>query len=177
MPIFFRPPAGYLRALQSALTPLAWLLALGFCAWVVAALFWQLAAPASAALVAHHEPDPRKVAARIGLHVGRPAQISSVSPPLTASPPTRYTVTGIATGFGTLPGFVILQTDDGATFSLSPGQALPDGRTLVRLQMESAEFELDGRRSTLALPTGVRSDGLYLRPPTPAANGEPRRDH
>lgn len=155
------------------LAPIAWLLALSFCAWVAAELFWQLAAPSPVGAVARHEPDARKVAARIGLHTGRSAQEAATA----AAPDARYTVTGIATGFGTLPGFVILQAADGSTLSLSPGQALPDGRVLTQLRAEAAEFELEGRRSLLALPTRGSDSGEPLRPPTPVANAGPRRDH
>ena len=159
------------------LVSLAWLLALALCAWVAAELFWQLAAPTAVATVAQHEPDARKVALRIGLHVGRAVPAADSAPARAAYPDARYTVTGIATGFGALPGFVILQADDGSTLSLSPGQALPDGRRLVRLLPETAEFELDGRRSSLALPARGGEPGDALRPPTPVADGGPRRDH
>jgi|GEM_PF-5986683 len=176
MPTLLRQSAGVLRSLPETLPRLAWLLALTFCGWVAAELFWQLAAPAPVAAVARHEPDARKVAARIGLHVGRAAPVADEAPMRAAGPDARYTVTGIATGFGALPGFVILQTADGSTFSLSPGQALPDGRRLVRLLAESAEFELDGRRSSLALPARGSEGSEAFRPPTPVADGGPRRD-
>ena len=128
MPTLSRSPAGPLHSLPKALPPLAWVLASGFCAWVVANLFWQLGAPPTVAAVAHHETDARKVAARIGLHVGRASQVTDGAPMRTVAREVGYTVTGIATGFGALPGFVILQADDGSAFSLSPGQSLPDGR-------------------------------------------------
>lgn len=166
-----------LAAPSRVLASLAWLLALAFCAWVAAELFWQLAAPAPVAAVARHEPDARKVAARIGLHIGRASVVAHMAPARAARPDVRYTVTGIATGFGALPGFVILQGEDGSTVSLSPGQALPDGRRLLRLMPEAAEFELDGRRSVLALPARGSASGEALRPPTPVADGGPRRDH
>lgn len=60
-------------------------------------------------------PTPRKVAVRIGLHVGRAVPAADSAPARAAIPDARYTVTGIATGFGALPGFVILQADDGST--------------------------------------------------------------
>lgn len=163
------PFAQHWRVLAS----LAWLLALGFCAWVTAALFWQFAAPAPVAAVAHHETDARKLAARIGLHIGRVAPATDNAP--VRAP--RYTVTGIATGFGNLPGFVILQAEDGSSFSLSPGQALPDGRRLVRLLPESAEFELDGRLTSLALPARDSGRSEALSPPARVAVGGSRRDH
>lgn len=178
MPIFLRRLTGSLRSFPNAPPrALAWLLALGLCAWVAAELFWQFAAPQPVAALARHEPDPRKVAVRIGLHVGRAVPAADSAPARAAIPDARYTVTGIATGFGALPGFVILQADDGSTLSLSPGQALPDGRRLVRLLPETAEFELDGRRSSLALPARGGEPGDALRPPTPVADGGPRRDH
>ncbi len=169
-PIPLAPPS-------RVLPPLAWLLALALCAWVAAELFWQFAAPTPVAAVARHEPDARKVAARIGLHIGRAAAVADTVPVRTAAQDARYTVTGIATGFGALPGFVILQAGDGSTLSLSPGQALPDGRRLVRLLPESAEFELDGRRSTLALPARGSAPSEAFRPPTPVADDGPKRDH
>lgn len=159
------------------LVPLAWVLALALCALVAAELFWQLAAPKAVGAVARHEPDPRKVAVRIGLHAGGDLPAADNAPERAAPPDARYTVTGIATGFGALPGFVILQADDGSTLSLSPGQTLPDGRRLVRLLPEVAEFELDGRRSSLALPARGGEPGDALRPPTPVADDGPRRDH
>lgn len=177
MPTYSRRHTAALRSLPNTLPTLAWLLALTFCAWVAAELFWQLAAPAPVAAVARHETDARKVAARIGLHVGRAASVANNAPMRAAAPEARYTVTGIATGFGALPGFAILQAEDGSSLSLSPGQALPDGRRLVRLLPETAEFELDGRRSSLALPARGGEPGDALRPPTPVADGGPRRDH
>ncbi len=151
-------------------------MSLSFCAWVLANLFWQLSAPATVAAVADHERDALKVATRIGLHVGRASPVTDRAPRHEAAPDVRYTVTGIATGFGALPGFVILQADGGSTLSLSPGQALPDGRTLIRLRPESAEFELDGRHSSLALPARGGEPGEALRPPTPVAESGPRRN-
>lgn len=176
MPTLSRSPAGPLHSLPKALPPLAWVLASGFCAWVVANLFWQLGAPPTVAAVAQHEPDAHKVAARIGLHVDRASPVTDQAPMHQVAVDVRYTVTGIATGFGALPGFVILQADDGSTLSLSPGQTLPDGRTLIRLRPESAEFELDGHRSSLALPARGGEPGEALRPPTPVAESGPRRN-
>ncbi len=142
------------------LTSLTWLMALGLLAWVMSALFWQSAAPPQVAAVARHETDARKIADRITLHIGQPA-------PGTASAAARnphYMVTGIATGFGALPGFVILQAEDGSILSLSPGQTLPDGRKLVRLLPDSAEFELDGLLTRLDLPVldNPHSETLHL---------------
>lgn len=158
------------------MSSLAWALALALCAWVAAALFWQLAAPAPVVAVAHHETDARRLAARIGLHVGHSAPVPDDALVPAALADASYTITGIATGFGALPGFVILQADDGSTLSLSAGQTLPDGRRLARLLPESAEFELDGRRSSLALPPRGSERGEALRPPTPAAEGRPGRN-
>lgn len=162
-----------IRVLPNVLAPLAWLLALALCAWVAAELLWQLAAPMTVAAVARHDADARKVAARIGLHIGRASAITDETPMRSAAQDVRYTVTGIATGFGALPGFLILQADDGTTFSLSPGQALPDGRRLARLLPEAAEFELDGRRSSLVLPARGSERSEVLRPPTPVTDGGP----
>jgi hypothetical protein len=155
------------------LASLAWLMALGLLAWVVSALFWQFAAPPQVAAVARHETDARKIADRISLHIGRPAPGAANA---TARNP-HYLVTGIATGFGTLPGFVILRAEDGAILSLSPGQALPDGRKLVRLLPHSAEFELDGLLSRLDLPAPGDQPGETLHPPSRVVDGGPKRDH
>jgi hypothetical protein len=173
------PSAGALRVLPGALPLLAWLFALACCAWVASTLFWQFAAPDPVAAVARHEIDARKVAARIGLHVGQPGQGETPATVSTAAGDTRYTVTGIATGFGALPGFVILQAADGSTISLSPGQALPDRRVLTRLLGEAAEFERDGQRTLLALPprAGNPSAAALARPPMPVADDGPSRDH
>lgn len=176
MPTFSNRHRAALRSLPDALPTFAWLLALGLCAWVAAELSWQFAAPEPVAALARHEPDARKAATRIGLHVGHAVPAADNAPARATTPDARYTVTGIATGFGALPGFVILQAGDGSTLSLSPGQALPDGRRLVRLLPEAAEFELDGRRSALALPARGGEPGDALRPPTPVADGGPRRD-
>ena len=177
MPTFSTRHRAALHSLPDALPTFAWLLALAVCAWVTAELFWQFAAPKAVAALACHEPDARKVALRIGLHVGRAVPAADNAPARAAPADGRYTVTGIATGFGALPGFVILQADDGSALSLSPGQALPDGRMLVRLLPEAAEFELDGRRSALALPARGSAHDDALRPTTPVADGGPRRDH
>ena len=63
----------------------------------------------------------------------------------------------------------------------SPGQSLPDGRVLIRLLPEAAEFEHDGRRSRLTLSsrTGGQLDTVRdtARPPTPVIDNGPSRDH
>lgn len=175
------PSSGTLRLVPHLLPLLAWAIALACCAWVAAELLWQFAAPQPVAALARHEADARKVAARIGLHVGERAQAGSQASVAAAADDGRYTITGIATGFGALPGFVILQAADGATLSLSPGQSLPDGRMLIRLLPEAAEFEHDGRRSRLTLParTGGQPDTVRdtARPPTPVIDNGPSRDH
>jgi len=175
------PSAGALRVVPHMLPLLAWAIALAGCAWVAAELFWQFAAPQPVAALARHEADARKVAARIGLHVGQPAQVEGQASVAAVAGDGRYTITGIATGFGALPGFVILQAADGATLSLSPGQSLPDGRVLIRLLPEAAEFEHDGRRSRLTLSprTGRQPDTVRdtVRPPTPVIDNGPSRDH
>lgn len=141
-----------LRLFARALPTVAWGVALFFCAWVMADLFWQFAAPSPVAAIAQHEPDARKVATRIGLRFERnPLQPVAAGSEQRQSNEPRYTVLGIATGFGALPGFVLLQADDGTTLNLSPGQALPDGRMLARLHPEAAEFERNGLVSRLAL--------------------------
>ncbi len=167
----FPPSPIPLVSSSRALALPAWLLALAFCAWVAAELFWQFAAPTAVAAVARHEPDARKVAARIGLHIGHTAAVADNDPGARRTPGVRYTVTGIATGFGALPGFVILQADDGSTLSLSPGQALPDGRRLVRLLPEVAEFELDGRHSRSPCPPAAVPPTIPSAQPRPS----PRR--
>lgn len=173
------PSAAALHMLPSALPLLAWLLALACCAWVATGLLWQFAAPEPVAAITRHETDARKVAARIDLHLGQDVPPRALATTRVAAGDNRYSITGIATGFGTLPGFVILQAADGSTLSLSPGQTLPDGRVLTRLLAETAEFERDGQRSLLALPP--RTGGQFepgrdtARPPTPV-NG-PSRDH
>lgn len=163
--------------LSRILPPLAWLLSLGYCAWVTAELIWQFSAPASVAAVVYHETDARKVASRVALHVSHVTTGAGTALVNAVPQDSRYTVTGIATGFGALPGFVILEVDGSSTVSLSPGQALPDGRRLVRLLPESAEFELDGHRSTLSLPARGSERSEIFRPPTPGADSGPKRNH
>ncbi len=177
MPTFLRRTDGLPALPLKLLSAMAWTMALALCAWVAATLFWQLAAPAPVAAAVPHETDARKLAARIGLYVGHSAPVTDRAPVVAAAlADTPYAVTGIATGFGALPGFVILQAADGSSLSLSPGEALPDGRRLVRLLAESAEFELDGRSSSLALPARGSERGEAPRPPTPVTTGGPRRD-
>lgn len=157
----------------SLATRFAWLMALGLLAWVMSALFWQFAAPPQVATVARHETDARKIADRITLYIGHPAPGAANA----AARNPHYIVTGIATGFGTLPGFVILRAEDGSILSLSPGQALPDGRKLVRLLPNSAEFELDGLLARLDLPVlgNQHSETLHLS--SRVVDGGPKRDH
>ncbi len=103
------PIAGFFLARAG---PARLVLALGFCAWVVATCSGGSPHPTVAAVA--RMPDARKVAARIGF-TSAASPVTDQAPVRRSLSDVRYTVTGIATGFGALPGFVILQADDGST--------------------------------------------------------------
>lgn len=141
------------RLLRPALwlPALAWSAALALTAWALATVFWMFATPAAIAALPRTETDPRAAARAIARVLGEaPAPAASAAP---AAGDDR--LIGLATGFGALPGFALLQGEAGDTVTLVAGERLPDGRRLAHIRADHIEFD-DGSR-------------LLLRPSAPAA--------
>lgn len=128
----FSPPSQF-RAI-SLLSSLCWVVALLWAAWVFADLFWRFAAPQPVVAIPRHESDPRKALAAITA-VSAPRQ--RFLPSAAQTQASAYRVVGLATGFGTLPGFALLRAPDGSVVALAVGEALPDGQTVERIEADA----------------------------------------
>lgn len=143
------------RRLNAGLSTFAWSVAIGFAAWTLASIFWQVATPTSVAAIPHHQTDPRLAARDIarmlddgGHHVAADA----------AADTAGYRLVGLATGFGTLPGFALLRKDGERARAVIKDESLPDGMRLVRILPDRVELAGNGR-----------SVELHMASPTPDA--------
>lgn len=153
------------RQSERLLPALCWTAALGLAAWVGAGLFWQIATPAAPAAVPRFDSDPRHAAAAILRDLDlRPAAATDTAAPAAAE---TYRVVAVATGFGTLPGFAILQTPDERSFSLTAGERLPDGRRLERILADRIVLSASHGETELAVTAAPRADEAAAPPPAP----------
>lgn len=164
--------AGFER-LQSRLAGylpmLVWLLAITFCAWVCASLFWAFAGPGRLGTQPRPETDPRKAAQQIVQALGGHTSQTATA---AVAPPARYSLIGLATGFGDKPGFALLHTEDGQTLPLLLDESTADGLRLVTIHADRIELERDGRRQELRLASRPDNeddrDEVASAPPPPA---------
>lgn len=126
--------SGLGRRTDRMLPWLAWLAALALVVWIAAVLFWRLMAPEAVSSSPHREHDPRQAAHDILQALG------SSKAPQSAVVDVGYRLVAVATGFGALPAFAILETAAGQSFSLSEGEKTPDGLTLTHIGPEHVEF-------------------------------------
>lgn len=151
------PPLSISRHIDRLLPVIAWFLSLCFLAWSAATLFWRATTPATVPALAQHEADARKSGREILLSLGSAPSAPQAANAAPASAVQNYQLVAVATGFGTLPGFAILETPDGNSLSLTLGESTPDGLTLTRIAADHIELgqgrELRIRAAELPLPT------------------------
>lgn len=154
-----------------------WLAVLGGLAWLMAAAFWMGWSNAGAPIpTPRHESDPRKVAALLGQRLPAAGTLQ-LDTPSTAPAATsqRHALVGLASGFGSRPGFALIESDGRPAQAVLIGEPLADGQRLSFIGHDHALIEKDGRsqRLTLVAPTHNASDTQAAAPaPMPV---HPRR--
>ncbi len=170
-----------LLQLRSAKTPfawqrhfalLAWCTALGVGAWVVADLFWRLAAPRPSLTLAVTERDPATAAGRIaGRHLfGMPSASSG------AEDAGRIVLFGTVTGDERQPGFAILSVDGGPAKDAVAGQELAPGLVLSHIGPDRIELSgANGTRTVLlqSMRTAADATNGSARITSPATGAMP----
>lgn len=135
-----------------ALVAVAWSIALAWSAWVAADLLNRaLAPPVSAAsrdFVAEPHAAAQRIIARSSIAT---AGAGPHAPGGATEPRHRFTVVGLATGFGTAPGFALLRGDDGRVVTARAGEMLPSGARVVAIDARHVELEHEGRRERITL--------------------------
>ncbi|MBR0565811.1 hypothetical protein J5J83_06750 [Azoarcus sp. L1K30] len=136
------------RRLNAGLTLLAWSVAIGFAAWTLASIFWQVATPASVASLPRHQTDPGLAARDILRMLGDERH---ATPADVAVDSAGYRLVGLATGFGSLPGFALLQKDGERARAVVMNETLPDGMRLTRILPDRVELAGMGRSIELRM--------------------------
>lgn len=136
---------------SNTLALLAWCLAILFAAWTASTLIWRALTPDTVIAMPQIEHDPRKAAADIVRALGGLQRKDPIVTPAVQQDPA-YQLIGLATGFGRLPGFVLIRDASGATHALRIGDPLPDGRHLDSIQADHAVLLRHGVTTTLRLP-------------------------
>lgn len=136
------------------LSGVVWLLALLLCAWLGARLYWRLAAPDAVSALSGASSDPHEVARLIAARSPFGGQTRAV-----ASAPPPFKLIGVATGFGSDPGFAILQAGDDAPVSVLVGESVVPGVRLVALFADRVAIEIGGVRRELALRGAAPAGG------------------
>lgn len=135
-----------------ALVAVAWLAALAWSAWVVAEVLNRMLAPPAIAASRDTVADPLVAAQRIiARSVVAAADVAPVAQGSVIAARQRFTIVGLATGFGTAPGFVLLRGEDGRVVSARAGDVLPSGVRLVAIHAQHVELEHEGRRERIEL--------------------------
>lgn len=164
-------------ALHSAtLALLAWLTLLSAVAWLIATAFWAIGDDVAPIPTPRHESDPRKVAALLGQRLPAAGTLQ-LDTPSTAPAATsqRHALVGLASGFGSRPGFALIESDGRPARAVLLGEILNDGHGLSFIGHDHVLLEKDGQsqRLTLVAPTHEAGDPQAAAPtPTPV---RPRR--
>lgn len=154
-----------------ALVAVAWLAALAWSAWVAAEVLTRMLAPAQSAASRDTITDPLVAAQRITARsVVAAADAAPVAQASATAARQRFTVVGLATGFGTAPGFALLRGEDGRVVSARAGDALPSGARLVAIHAQHVELEHGGRRERIEL---APMSATPPRPPGPILVNQP----
>lgn len=161
-----RYPGKSFRFLRPAawLPVLAWVVVLGFTAWIAAGWYWRLAAPRGEQAVSAVVTDVQAVAREINSRnlFGAPTSVQEAA----VVSNSRYKLIGVAANSGSAPGFAIFQVDDKASLAAVEGQEIEPGVKLLRVLPRSVEIERHGQRETVPL-----NDGGSAVPPPPVAPG------
>lgn len=134
------------------LTALAWILALGFAAWIGSDLVLRFITPAGLTAVAPTITDPRVAAQRLATRSpmaadGAIAQASPNAPRVAQG----FELVGVATGFGNDPGFALLKSGGSPARAYLVGDEIAPGVRLVSLQAQLVEIDRGGIRETVRL--------------------------
>lgn len=135
---------------------LAWLLALAVTATVAATLLARLMEPPRMDATISSTADPHQAAQQI---VARSPLTSSARVAAEAPQPMRsverYTIVGIATGFGSAPGFALVQTAGAPAAPARVGDEIAPGVRVKAIHATYIEIERHGvsEKVTMALPS------------------------
>ncbi|MCL4758550.1 MAG: hypothetical protein KJZ96_09390 [Rhodocyclaceae bacterium] len=147
----------------------AWLLAVLLAAAVTADLLARFTAPHRQAAVSPTVSDPQRAARQIVARAPFAGVTTSTSEPLPAPGRHDYTLVGVATGFGSAPGFALLQGPGGKIESAAIGESIGADTTLVAIHPDRIEIERNGVREALPLTTGSNAPAATPSPsPNPA---------
>lgn len=106
-----------------------------------------------------HETDPRKASADLLSTLG---PLSAATTPAHLAPPT-YRLTAVATGFGSLPGFAVIEVGDGHSLSILVGESTPDGHIVTAIHADRIELG-PGRELHLRVPPSTATDRDWPSP-------------
>lgn len=144
----------------------AWVLALGCVAFVGVTLFWRVFAPVSPVALPTPMTDPLQVAQELVRRRpfgGEPSPASPSAPVLSAPPSmahSRLALHGLATGFGTAPGFALVSVDQAPPRAFVPGEELIPGVRLIGIAHGGIDIEEAGRQERLHLPAPLTGGAL-----------------
>lgn len=149
-------------AWQRQLTLLTWFAALAFSAWVVADLFWRLAAPSPSISLFSAQRDPAVAAG----HIAEQHLFGAASSTPGPDDIGRIVLYGTVTGDDRHPGFAIISIDGGPAKETVAGQELLPGLALSHIGPD--RIELSGTSGTRTVPLKTMRTG------TDAMNGSAR---
>lgn len=151
------------------LPSLAWLLALAIAATVAATLIIRLIEPPRVGVSISGTADPHQAAQQI---VARSPLAGSSSTDTEATLPVRstqhYTIVGIATGFGTAPGFALVQAAGGAPVPARVGDEIAPGVVVKTIHATHIEIERHGvRENVMMAPSSSSTPAPAIAPASP----------
>lgn len=141
---------------------LAWALALGLGAWVLADIFWRIAAPGPAVFPVVLSLDAAQaaqtIAARHPMGEGGTAAVSGDA--------ARFSLFGLVTGSDAHPGFAVLAVDGAPPVGVVAGQSVAPGVVLSGIYPDHVELRTSGGVQSLSLPpAGAVSASDFVSPP------------
>lgn len=145
---------------------LAWLLALAVAATMAAILLARLMEPPRIDATIGGTADPHQAARQI---VARAPLTSAAALETEAVQPVRsvqnYTIVGIATGFGTAPGFALVQTAGAPPAPARVGDEIAPGVLVKAIHPTHIEIERHGVSESITM--------IQSAPPVPAQSAAP----
>lgn len=149
-----RPHASFFNAIVRHALFLAWVLALGFAAWVAADLFWRVAAPNQVVFPVVNESNPARAAQMITARSFMGDRADSMPPSDTG----RFSLHGVVTGEEKRPGFAVLSVDGGTARGMVAGDEVVLGAVLERIFADHVELRLATGIRKVYLPRSMASD-------------------
>jgi hypothetical protein len=143
----------------------AWALAFACVAMVGALLFWRAFSPSAPLALPSHLSDPQKAAQAL---IRRRSFTGEAGPAVPAVPSTerpsmantRLQLEGLATGFGSAPGFALVSVDGAPARAFVHGDLLLPGVRLAHIAHQGIEIEEAGKRERLPLPASLMGGRL-----------------